>query len=52
MVLISHSRGVPTQTEIGRQRGKETRKMRAYYRKVFRHLLSTTVLTGFLGGAN
>ena len=26
--------------------------MRAYYVKVFRHLLSTTVLTGFLGEVN
>jgi hypothetical protein len=31
----------------GRPRRKETRKMRAYYWKVFKHLLSTTVLTGF-----
>jgi hypothetical protein len=33
-------------------RGEETRKMRAYYWKVFRHILSTAVLTGFLAGNN
>jgi len=26
--------------------------MKAYYVKVFRHLLSTAVLTGFIGGTN
>jgi hypothetical protein len=26
--------------------------MRAYYVKVFRHLLPTTVLTGFISGVN
>jgi hypothetical protein len=26
--------------------------MRTYYWKVFRHLLSTAVLTGFLAGSN
>ena len=31
---------------------KGDQQMRAYYVKVFRHLLSTTVLTGFLGGNN
>jgi hypothetical protein len=31
---------------------KEVSTVRAYYAKVFRHLLSTTVLTGFVGGAN
>src|SRR5918997_5708216 len=29
---------------------EEVNLMRAYYVKVFRHLLSTAVLTGFLGG--
>jgi hypothetical protein len=28
------------------------RMMRTYYWKVFRHLLSTAVLTGFLAGSN
>ena len=50
---------VPRSTEIqgaahqgGRPRRKETRKMRNYDGKVIGHLLSTTVLTGFLGGTN
>jgi hypothetical protein len=33
-------------------KGGKVRKMRTYYVKVFRHLLSTAVLTGFLAGAN
>jgi hypothetical protein len=33
-------------------RGKEVSRMRAYYVKVFRHVLSTTVLTGFGIGSN
>jgi hypothetical protein len=50
----AHDRRPNTQRDRGkgRQRGKETTKMRAYYWKVFRHVLSTAVLTGFLAGNN
>jgi hypothetical protein len=40
----------PTRERPSEKRGDE--QMRAYYVKVFRHLLSTTVLTGFLSGLN
>jgi hypothetical protein len=49
MVPISQTRGGPP-GRPSEKRGDE--QMRAYYVKVFRHLLSTTVLTGFLSGAN
>jgi hypothetical protein len=42
-----------TETEReGSPERKGAEQMRAYYWKVFRHLLSTTVLTGFLAGMN
>jgi hypothetical protein len=40
----------PTREAAQEQRGEE--QMRAYYVKVLRHMLSTTVLTGFLSGGN
>jgi hypothetical protein len=40
----------PTREGPPEKKGEE--QMQAYYAKVFRHLLSTTVLTGFVGGAN
>jgi hypothetical protein len=40
----------PTREGPPEKKGEE--QMQAYYAKVFRHLLSTTVLTGFVSGAN
>ena len=40
----------PTRERPPEKKGEE--QMRAYYVKVFRHLLSTTVLTSFLGASN
>jgi hypothetical protein len=40
----------PTRERTPEKKGEE--QMRAYYVKVFRHLLSTTVLTCFLGVSN
>jgi hypothetical protein len=56
MVPISHTTGGPpdTQREKGVATGEkgEEKEMRAYYWKVFRQMLSTAVVTGFLAGAN
>jgi hypothetical protein len=49
MVPISQIRGGPPERPP-EKKGEE--QMQAYYVKVFRHLLSTTVLTGFMGGTN
>jgi hypothetical protein len=51
MVLRSTQRrsGPPGRPPRSRE---ETSIMRAYYVKVIRHILSTTVLSGFLGGSN
>jgi hypothetical protein len=49
MVPISQTRGGPSERPP-EKKGDE--QMRAYYVKVFRHLLSTTVLTGFLSASN
>jgi hypothetical protein len=40
----------PPRARAPENKGDE--EMRAYYVKVIRHMLSTAVLTGFLGGAN
>ena len=40
----------PTREAAPEKKGDE--QMRTYYVKVFRHQLSTTVLTGFIAGAN
>jgi hypothetical protein len=49
MVPISQTRGGPPERPPEKKGDKQ---MRAYYVKVFRHMLSTAVLTGFLGGSN
>ena len=50
MVPRSTQKERPTREAAQQQRGDE--QMRAYYVKVFRHMLSTAILTGFLGGTN
>ena len=56
-----HFSEVHTKPRYSRQEGgplerlpekKGDEQMRTYYVKVFRHQLSTTVLTGFIAGAN